>query len=112
MIASLRSTTPQHNTSEDTTMLFKDQKQGDPFGPKGQEQKQEDEDFSPPKVGEFLQKSKQLLNEARTPMYCNLCGLDVLACQHYNGVHEGNTAVSYTHLRAHETPEHLVCRLL
>ena len=24
----------------------------------------------------------------------------------------GVTAVSYTHLRAHETPEHLVCRLL
>src|SRR5678816_993365 len=24
----------------------------------------------------------------------------------------GHTAVSYTHLRAHETPEHLVCRLL
>eukprot|EP00658_Telonema_sp_P-2_P068075 TRINITY_DN57001_c0_g1_i1.p2 TRINITY_DN57001_c0_g1~~TRINITY_DN57001_c0_g1_i1.p2 ORF type:complete len:106 (-),score=10.54 TRINITY_DN57001_c0_g1_i1:18-335(-) len=24
----------------------------------------------------------------------------------------GNRAVSYTHLRAHETPEHLVCRLL
>ena len=24
----------------------------------------------------------------------------------------GLTAVSYTHLRAHETPEHLVCRLL
>ena len=24
----------------------------------------------------------------------------------------GTTAVSYTHLRAHETPEHLVCRLL
>ena len=23
-----------------------------------------------------------------------------------------NTSVSYTHLRAHETPEHLVCRLL
>eukprot|EP00658_Telonema_sp_P-2_P012435 TRINITY_DN14734_c0_g2_i1.p1 TRINITY_DN14734_c0_g2~~TRINITY_DN14734_c0_g2_i1.p1 ORF type:complete len:102 (+),score=23.25 TRINITY_DN14734_c0_g2_i1:185-490(+) len=23
-----------------------------------------------------------------------------------------NKAVSYTHLRAHETPEHLVCRLL
>ena len=22
------------------------------------------------------------------------------------------TAVSYTHLRAHETPEHIVCRLL
>ena len=29
--------------------------------------------------------------------------------------HKGQTplvAVSYTHLRAHETPEHLVCRLL
>ena len=25
---------------------------------------------------------------------------------------EGIKAVSYTHLRAHETPEHLVCRLL
>ena len=24
----------------------------------------------------------------------------------------GATSVSYTHLRAHETPEHLVCRLL
>eukprot|EP00658_Telonema_sp_P-2_P053756 TRINITY_DN4242_c0_g1_i2.p1 TRINITY_DN4242_c0_g1~~TRINITY_DN4242_c0_g1_i2.p1 ORF type:complete len:108 (-),score=15.30 TRINITY_DN4242_c0_g1_i2:18-341(-) len=24
----------------------------------------------------------------------------------------GDVAVSYTHLRAHETPEHLVCRLL
>src|SRR5678815_4005253 len=24
----------------------------------------------------------------------------------------GDQAVSYTHLRAHETPEHLVCRLL
>eukprot|EP00658_Telonema_sp_P-2_P024630 TRINITY_DN19903_c0_g1_i1.p1 TRINITY_DN19903_c0_g1~~TRINITY_DN19903_c0_g1_i1.p1 ORF type:complete len:124 (-),score=17.76 TRINITY_DN19903_c0_g1_i1:12-383(-) len=27
-------------------------------------------------------------------------------------VHSGTIAVSYTHLRAHETPEHLVCRLL
>eukprot|EP00658_Telonema_sp_P-2_P000840 TRINITY_DN10304_c0_g2_i1.p1 TRINITY_DN10304_c0_g2~~TRINITY_DN10304_c0_g2_i1.p1 ORF type:complete len:132 (+),score=4.58 TRINITY_DN10304_c0_g2_i1:438-833(+) len=27
-------------------------------------------------------------------------------------VPEGPSAVSYTHLRAHETPEHLVCRLL
>ena len=25
---------------------------------------------------------------------------------------DGGTPVSYTHLRAHETPEHLVCRLL
>src|SRR5678815_748404 len=38
------------------------------------------------------------------------CGLDpekvALYCQSH--IH----AVSYTHLRAHETPEHLVCRLL
>ena len=27
-------------------------------------------------------------------------------------VQRGADAVSYTHLRAHETPEHLVCRLL
>ena len=26
--------------------------------------------------------------------------------------YEGQEPVSYTHLRAHETPEHLVCRLL
>src|SRR5678815_2860189 len=29
-----------------------------------------------------------------------------------NGDIQGNRTVSYTHLRAHETPEHLVCRLL
>src|SRR5678815_3285357 len=29
-----------------------------------------------------------------------------------NLVEPGDEAVSYTHLRAHETPEHLVCRLL
>src|SRR5678815_1089983 len=28
------------------------------------------------------------------------------------GINYGPIAVSYTHLRAHETPEHLVCRLL
>eukprot|EP00658_Telonema_sp_P-2_P030494 TRINITY_DN23007_c0_g1_i4.p1 TRINITY_DN23007_c0_g1~~TRINITY_DN23007_c0_g1_i4.p1 ORF type:complete len:109 (-),score=35.53 TRINITY_DN23007_c0_g1_i4:47-373(-) len=27
-------------------------------------------------------------------------------------VYDGLVSVSYTHLRAHETPEHLVCRLL
>src|SRR5678815_524980 len=27
-------------------------------------------------------------------------------------ISHGAAAVSYTHLRAHETPEHLVCRLL
>ena len=30
---------------------------------------------------------------------------------HY-ALHATTSAVSYTHLRAHETPEHLVCRLL
>ena len=30
----------------------------------------------------------------------------------FNVTDAGVTAVSYTHLRAHETPEHLVCRLL
>src|SRR5678815_351643 len=30
----------------------------------------------------------------------------------YAGVCTGAGPVSYTHLRAHETPEHLVCRLL
>eukprot|EP00658_Telonema_sp_P-2_P040438 TRINITY_DN28922_c0_g1_i1.p1 TRINITY_DN28922_c0_g1~~TRINITY_DN28922_c0_g1_i1.p1 ORF type:complete len:200 (-),score=59.56 TRINITY_DN28922_c0_g1_i1:33-632(-) len=33
----------------------------------------------------------------------------MLACARIGAVH---SAVSYTHLRAHETPEHLVCRLL
>ena len=28
------------------------------------------------------------------------------------GITDVKVAVSYTHLRAHETPEHLVCRLL
>eukprot|EP00658_Telonema_sp_P-2_P046407 TRINITY_DN34568_c0_g1_i1.p1 TRINITY_DN34568_c0_g1~~TRINITY_DN34568_c0_g1_i1.p1 ORF type:complete len:131 (-),score=21.78 TRINITY_DN34568_c0_g1_i1:76-468(-) len=30
----------------------------------------------------------------------------------YEARYVGDDAVSYTHLRAHETPEHLVCRLL
>eukprot|EP00658_Telonema_sp_P-2_P078774 TRINITY_DN7460_c0_g1_i5.p1 TRINITY_DN7460_c0_g1~~TRINITY_DN7460_c0_g1_i5.p1 ORF type:complete len:101 (-),score=17.25 TRINITY_DN7460_c0_g1_i5:111-413(-) len=32
--------------------------------------------------------------------------------QHRVSIRRSRTAVSYTHLRAHETPEHLVCRLL
>src|SRR5678815_5895757 len=32
--------------------------------------------------------------------------------RHENEKTGGNLPVSYTHLRAHETPEHLVCRLL
>ena len=35
-----------------------------------------------------------------TPVWSTLAGLALFG------------AVSYTHLRAHETPEHLVCRLL
>src|SRR5678815_955802 len=31
---------------------------------------------------------------------------------HHRELTVGVTTVSYTHLRAHETPEHLVCRLL
>src|SRR5678815_3831210 len=39
------------------------------------------------------------------------------SCHHGNGNNfnirmQSFSAVSYTHLRAHETPEHLVCRLL
>ena len=34
----------------------------------------------------------------------------VVMCNDKHSAH--STAVSYTHLRAHETPEHLVCRLL
>src|SRR5678815_795152 len=30
----------------------------------------------------------------------------------FMALYKYNKAVSYTHLRAHETPEHLVCRLL
>ena len=32
--------------------------------------------------------------------------------QSFHVVENATKAVSYTHLRAHETPEHLVCRLL
>ena len=32
--------------------------------------------------------------------------------QYFDYKEEAKTPVSYTHLRAHETPEHLVCRLL
>ena len=32
--------------------------------------------------------------------------------ENFNFLYSLFKAVSYTHLRAHETPEHLVCRLL
>eukprot|EP00658_Telonema_sp_P-2_P066140 TRINITY_DN55230_c0_g1_i1.p1 TRINITY_DN55230_c0_g1~~TRINITY_DN55230_c0_g1_i1.p1 ORF type:complete len:374 (-),score=107.77 TRINITY_DN55230_c0_g1_i1:81-1202(-) len=39
-------------------------------------------------------------------------GLSVFVSKLCMGVMQNQKAVSYTHLRAHETPEHLVCRLL
>src|SRR5678816_3240901 len=33
-------------------------------------------------------------------------------CKHKYSCNTSRESVSYTHLRAHETPEHLVCRLL
>eukprot|EP00658_Telonema_sp_P-2_P042016 TRINITY_DN30111_c0_g1_i1.p2 TRINITY_DN30111_c0_g1~~TRINITY_DN30111_c0_g1_i1.p2 ORF type:complete len:174 (-),score=35.97 TRINITY_DN30111_c0_g1_i1:71-592(-) len=43
-----------------------------------------------------------------------LVAADVLLVDEVSGkiIWETSQAVSYTHLRAHETPEHLVCRLL
>src|SRR5678816_3363571 len=38
-------------------------------------------------------------------------GVGIVGQLHGRNPRSGN-AVSYTHLRAHETPEHLVCRLL
>ena len=45
-----------------------------------------------------------------------ITGISILASAVVPGLIErfrgASNAVSYTHLRAHETPEHLVCRLL
>ena len=49
--------------------------------------------------------SKRSLVHQRRTLESN----QMLACNVYTRL---PTAVSYTHLRAHETPEHLVCRLL
>src|SRR5678815_597254 len=43
-------------------------------------------------------------------MRCITCGETSTQC--YGGYGYVDISVSYTHLRAHETPEHLVCRLL
>src|SRR5678815_4380019 len=42
----------------------------------------------------------------------NTHNINNLIPQHIQLVPSNNIPVSYTHLRAHETPEHLVCRLL
>src|SRR5678816_3786625 len=39
-------------------------------------------------------------------------GFFARAPERYQGTQHLPATVSYTHLRAHETPEHLVCRLL
>src|SRR5678815_2932145 len=39
-------------------------------------------------------------------------GMSGLEMQHELNLRGATIPVSYTHLRAHETPEHLVCRLL
>src|SRR5678816_3734212 len=46
-------------------------------------------------------------------VYHFMFGPDYTAgCPSCSSIADGFNAVSYTHLRAHETPEHLVCRLL
>src|SRR5674536_397273 len=42
------------------------------------------------------------------PTHCDFCSTKLNVNSHYTRF----IPVSYTHLRAHETPEHLVCRLL
>src|SRR5678816_908747 len=51
-----------------------------------------------------------LLNEASKVSRGNL--IDLLQIDETGSSERNATPVSYTHLRAHETPEHLVCRLL
>src|SRR5678816_3399295 len=47
----------------------------------------------------------------RIELYLEFVLINILVLFHSCQTH-GCRAVSYTHLRAHETPEHLVCRLL
>eukprot|EP00658_Telonema_sp_P-2_P076918 TRINITY_DN6842_c0_g1_i1.p1 TRINITY_DN6842_c0_g1~~TRINITY_DN6842_c0_g1_i1.p1 ORF type:complete len:450 (+),score=155.02 TRINITY_DN6842_c0_g1_i1:183-1532(+) len=54
-------------------------------------------------------------NSNKTPVELKVEEAMLLLREHdfeLNRLKEGFSAVSYTHLRAHETPEHLVCRLL
>src|SRR5678815_509729 len=52
----------------------------------------------------FLPDGRMLVTEKVGPVW--------LVTQQGQKTMVANTPVSYTHLRAHETPEHLVCRLL
>src|SRR5678815_690317 len=59
------------------------------------------------------------LIEEEKPLFTTEDGVDVVNGMRIHSVRKSNfdsdsyivDAVSYTHLRAHETPEHLVCRL-
>ena len=57
------------------------------------------------------QRSKPQVNKYGT-LYFNVTVPEELAEQTISLFNAGYDPVSYTHLRAHETPEHLVCRLL
>src|SRR5678816_1932492 len=48
-------------------------------------------------------------NSAKTVTACTYNGVALTRLGFLDGG-SGSNAVSYTHLRAHETPEHLVCR--
>eukprot|EP00658_Telonema_sp_P-2_P045797 TRINITY_DN33809_c0_g1_i1.p1 TRINITY_DN33809_c0_g1~~TRINITY_DN33809_c0_g1_i1.p1 ORF type:complete len:104 (-),score=1.32 TRINITY_DN33809_c0_g1_i1:76-387(-) len=53
--------------------------------------------------------------KSKTPFTNIACASDVPGLTHSSGLTTTRVdfvPVSYTHLRAHETPEHLVCRLL
>ena len=54
---------------------------------------------------------EEAMEEVRS-LVAGLLGREEAALKGQADLMAGITAVSYTHLRAHETPEHLVCRLL
>eukprot|EP00658_Telonema_sp_P-2_P071295 TRINITY_DN60577_c0_g1_i1.p1 TRINITY_DN60577_c0_g1~~TRINITY_DN60577_c0_g1_i1.p1 ORF type:complete len:834 (+),score=174.48 TRINITY_DN60577_c0_g1_i1:103-2604(+) len=54
----------------------------------------------------------QLGSDPPAKKFLLLCSDILLVCTCTESDEPGEWAVSYTHLRAHETPEHLVCRLL
>src|SRR5678816_4037749 len=62
------------------------------------------------KITEFCDR-KKLSTELRLALLIQVC--HAVQHAHQKGIiHRDLKPVSYTHLRAHETPEHLVCRLL
>src|SRR5678815_5927498 len=70
-------------------------------------------------VGKIRLKQTPLVNHWwNVPLYISARGLTTSAMSYNERIFEiefdfiDHLSVSYTHLRAHETPEHLVCRLL